>query len=76
MKRKLRFIFALLLLAMTAWAQIPNVTYTVTAGSKMDGIESCEKLLDGDIHTKWCEACYFNSSIWVEFKSDKARMAV
>ena len=34
MKRKLRFIFALLLLAMTAWAQIPNVTYTVTAGSK------------------------------------------
>ena len=53
-----------------------NVTYTVTAGSKMDGIESCEKLLDGDIHTKWCEACYFNSSIWVEFKSDKARVAV
>ena len=72
MKRKIRFVFALLLTAMTAWAQIPNVSYIVTAGSKMDGVESCQKLLDGDIHTKWYEACYFNSSIWVEFKSDKA----
>ena len=57
-----------MLTATTAWAQIPNVTYTVTGGTELIGNESCHRLLDGDIHTKWCEYCA--STISVEFKSN------
>ena len=51
-----------------ARAQIFETTYTVTGGSQLGGIDSCEKLLDGDVHTKWCQFCG-SDNLWVEFKS-------
>lgn len=73
--RKISRVMITLLLAafamgQTVRAQIPDlITYTVTGGSSLIGDESCRKLLDGDIHTKWCEYCGYKSTLWVEFKS-------
>ena len=57
-----------LLAGLSAQAQIYETTYTVINGSSLSGGESCRKLLDGDIHTKWCEFCG-NEPIYVEFSS-------
>ncbi len=57
-----------LLAGLSAQAQIYETTYTVINGSSLSGGESCRKLLDGDIHTKWCEFCG-TSPIYVEFCS-------
>ena len=57
-----------LLAGLSAQAQIYETTYTVINGSSLSGGESCRNLLDGDIHTKWCEFCG-NEPIYVEFSS-------
>ena len=64
-----RFFLSLLMMCtvLSVCAQIFQTTYTVTGGSKRTGDESCAKLFDGDVHTKWCEYC--SSTIYVEFES-------
>ena len=64
-----RFFLSLLMMCtvLSVCAQIFPTTYTVTGGSKRTGDESCAKLFDGDVHTKWCEYC--SSTIYVEFES-------
>ena len=64
-----RFFLSLLMMCtvLSVCAQIFQTTYTVTGGSKRTGDESCAKLFDGDVHTKWCEYCA--STIYVEFES-------
>ena len=72
MKRRINLILIIALLCITVQtkmaAQVFETTYTVTGGSELIGDESCRKLLDGDIHTKWCEFCG-TDELWVEFYS-------
>ena len=67
MKKRILLSLLMMCTVLSVCAQIFPTTYTVTGGSKRTGDESCAKLFDGDVHTKWCEYC--SSTIYVEFES-------